>query len=71
MAVDEGALEKTVVAIACQVNGKLRDKIQVAKGTDKSALESSARAAAAKWTEGKEIVKIVVVPDKLVNIVVK
>jgi leucyl-tRNA synthetase len=47
--------------------------MQVANGTDKSEVEKMALAheSAAKWLEGKTIVKIIVVPNKIVNIVVK
>ena len=61
---------KTIVVM---VNGKLRDKFEVAPGTPKDELQKSAlqTAGAQKFLEGKQIVKIVVVPDKLVNVVVK
>ncbi|MEJ5285394.1 MAG: leucine--tRNA ligase [Brevinematales bacterium] len=60
-------------AMVVQVNGKLRATINVAKGTDieemkKIAMEDEK---VKKWIEGKEIVKIIPVKDKLVNIVVK
>jgi len=59
------------VTVVLQVNGKLRDKITVQKGADKSALEVLAKKQLNQWIGGKEIVKVVVVPDKLVNVVVK
>jgi len=59
------------VTVVVQVNGKLRDKLTVAKGTDKSVLESRSRELVAKWLDGKSVVKCIVVPDKLVNLVVK
>ena len=59
--------------VVIQVNGKIRERITVAAGTDAAALEASARALpkVMEWIGGKEIVKVVVVKDKLVNIVVK
>lgn len=62
--------EKTVVL---QVNGKVRDKMQVPAGTSKEELEKQGLAlpGARKWLEGKTIVKVIVVADKLVNVVVK
>jgi leucyl-tRNA synthetase len=62
--------EATVVA---QVNGKIRDKFTVPAGTPRAELEKIALAlpGVLKWTEGQTIVKVISVPDKLVNIVVK
>ncbi len=59
--------------VPIQVNGKLRSKITVPFGTAREELErlAAADAKVLPWVEGKQIVKIVVVPDKLVNIVVK
>jgi leucyl-tRNA synthetase len=61
------------VEIVLQVNGKLRDKIMIAKGTDKDALEAAAKEneKVRANIEGKDIVKVIAVPDRLVNIVVK
>jgi leucyl-tRNA synthetase len=60
------------VTIAVQVNGKLRDTITVAKGTPKDALEALAMASAhvVRTLDGATPKKIVVVPDRLVNVVV-
>ena len=62
--------EKEVVV---QVNGKIRERITVAAGTEAAVLEASARALPKiiEWISGKEIAKVIVVKDKLVNIVVK
>ncbi len=59
------------VGIAVQVAGKLRAVIQTAKGTSKEQLEKLAfeNENVKKFVEGKEIKKIIIVPDKLVNIV--
>ncbi len=68
---DEALTVDDEITIVVQVNGKLRDKIMVQKGTAKETIENMAKEKASNWTQGKEIVKVVVVPDKLVNIVVK
>ena len=59
--------------VVVQVNGKIRDKFEAAVGTDKAALEARAlkTEGAVKHLEGKTPLKIIVVPGKLVNIVVK
>src|SRR5215471_19215018 len=59
--------------IVVQVNGKLRGRIYAPFGTSKDELESRAIAdeKVKPFVEGKQVVKIVAVPDKLVNIVVK
>jgi leucyl-tRNA synthetase len=61
------------VEIVIQINGKLRAKIQTAKGIAKDAILSEAmkQERIIELTEGKTIIKTIVVPDKLVNIVVK
>ncbi len=71
-AVDNAALVQTEIEMMVQVNGKLRDKIQVAADADEAAVKAAALATAGaqKFMEGKEPKKIVVVPKRLVNIVV-
>ncbi len=71
--VDEAALVRDSVTYVVQVNGKLRGRVEVAADADREAIEAAARAEpnVAKFTEGKNIVKVIVVPGKLVNIVVK
>jgi leucyl-tRNA synthetase len=70
---DERLARKDEVEIAVQVNGKLRGRVSVPA----SASEEETRAAALSdervrpWTEGKQIIKTVVVPGRLVNVVVK
>ncbi|MCL2211294.1 MAG: leucine--tRNA ligase [Treponema sp.] len=61
------------VTVVIQVNGKIRDKFTAAVGTAKEELEKTAFAlpGVQKWLEGQTIVKVISVPDKLVNIVVK
>ena len=63
--------EKTEIIL--QVNGKLRDKITVPRDTAKADLEAIARknTKIQKFTAGKELRKVIVVPNKIVNFVVK
>ena len=60
------------VTIAVQVRGKLKDTIELAKGTDREVAEETALASAKvqRAIAGKEIRKVIVVPDRVVNIVV-
>ncbi len=71
-AADKGALEQDQIQLVIQVNGKLRGKLDVAKDTEQNTLEALALADpnVQKFTEGKTVRKIIVVPGKLVNIVV-
>jgi leucyl-tRNA synthetase len=71
-AVDESALERDLVEIVIQVNGKLRGKISVAADADKASIIEQALADpnAQRFIDGGEIRKTIVVPGRLVNIVV-
>ena len=70
--VDEGALVQDSLSMVIQVNGKLRGKISVAVGALREDIEAQALADenVKRLTEGKTVLKIIVVPKKLVNIVV-
>lgn len=70
---DESLLVESEIEIVLQINGKVRDKMVVAKDAPREALESAARAHEkfAAQLAGKEIVKVIAVPGKLVNFVVK
>lgn len=70
-AYDEELLARQQVTLAVQVNGKLRATVQADPGLDAEKAREIAFRAAAKWLEGKEIVKVVHVPDKLVSFVVR
>ncbi len=72
-AYDPALCEDEEDTIIVQVNGKLRGDFKAAKGSAKDALEASAKALpkVAEQLAGKAVVKIVVVPGKLVNFVVK
>ena len=70
---DEAKTVDSTVTIAVQVNGKLRGTVSVAKDISKEDLLSVAKAEekVAAMIEGKTIIKEIVVPGKIVNIVVK
>jgi leucyl-tRNA synthetase len=71
-AVDQAALVQQQVTVVVQVNGKVRGRIQAAPGVDREHLQQQALADenVARHVEGKSVRKVIVVPDKLVNIVV-
>jgi leucyl-tRNA synthetase len=70
---DEALLERDVYELVCQVNGKVRDRVQASADASPEALKQLCRAApnVQAHVDGKEIVKEVVVPGKLVNVVVR
>jgi len=69
--IDEALLANDTVTMAVQVNGKLRATIQLPKGTDQKAAEAAAMAedGVQKALSGLSVKKVVVVPDRIVNIV--
>ncbi len=69
---DEKLIVDDVVSVALQVSGKLRAVVEMAKGLTKEEVEKIAfeNENVKKFIEGKEVKKVIVVPDKLVNIVV-
>ncbi|MCH9745139.1 MAG: leucine--tRNA ligase [Proteobacteria bacterium] len=71
--VESGALEQDEVQIIVQVNGKLRAKITLPANSDKQFIETSALTDTnvAKFTQDLNILKVIVIPNKLVNIVAK
>lgn len=70
---DEALTVDDEIEIVLQVNGKVRSRISMSKDASKDELLATAKADAKlqEWIGGKEIVKEIVVPGKLVNIVVK
>jgi leucyl-tRNA synthetase len=68
---DETALVTDELELVVQVNGKLRDKITVAKDADAATVEAAALAApkVKEQLDGKTVRKVIVVPGRLVNIV--
>jgi leucyl-tRNA synthetase len=70
---DEKLIEEEKIVLLIQVDGKVRDKIEVkADISEKEAKELAlSLEKIKKWVEGKEIKKIIFVPKKLINIVLK
>jgi leucyl-tRNA synthetase len=70
---DPAYLERETVPIVVQVNGKVRDRFDAAPDTAREELEAAARELpnTRQHLEGHEVVKVVVVPGKLVNFVVR
>jgi len=71
-AVDESALARAAVTIVVQVNGKVRGRIDVRPGADRDSVQQAAMGDdnVARHLEGKQVRKVILVPDKLLNIVV-
>jgi leucyl-tRNA synthetase len=72
-AADENLTKADEIEIPIQVNGKLRSRVLAAPDTSQEDLQTMALADAKikEYTEGKQIVKIIVVPNRLVNVVIK
>jgi leucyl-tRNA synthetase len=72
-AADPAMLVADSFELVCQVNGKVRDRVQAPSGAAREELERLALGAPgmAAHLDGHEVVKVVVVPDKLVNVVVR
>jgi leucyl-tRNA synthetase len=70
---DPAMLVVDTFELVCQVNGKVRDRVTAATGSSREELEALALASdgVRAHTEGREIVKVIVVPDKLVNVAVR
>ncbi len=71
--VDPEALIEDQVTIVLQINGKVREQFSVKAGLSKEELHKDilSRPETMKRVEGKEILRVIPIPDKLVNIVVK
>ena len=70
---DESALVKDEIMIVLQINGKLKDKLMLPNNSEKEVVEGAARASDRfkEATEGREVVKVIYVPNKIINFVVK
>ena len=68
---DESMIVEDMVTLVIQVNGKVRDRLEMPAGTSKEEAEQSALAApkVQSYLEGRQIRKVIVVPERLVNIV--
>lgn len=69
---DESILVDNTVTVVIQVNGKVRDKVDVAINMDKTELEKIAldSTKVQQFLEDKEIKKVIIIPNKIVNIVI-
>ena len=71
-ACNDDYLKESTVKYTVMIKGKPRFNVEVAAGTDAKQVEALARAdpVAQKWLEGNAPKKVIVVPNKLVNIVI-
>jgi len=69
---DPGLLVDDTITIAVQVNGKRRDELTIAKGANKAEIEAAALklAPVVRALEGRPVKKVIVVPQRIVNVVV-
>ncbi len=67
----EEVFEVQSITLAVSVNGKRRSEIEVGTQESKEKIIEAAKQSVEKWLEGKTVVKEIVVPNKLVNLVVK
>jgi leucyl-tRNA synthetase len=72
-ATDPRWLERDTYELVCQVNGKVRDRVQAQTGAPREELEALCLATpkVQAHIDGKDVVKVVVVPQRLVNVVVR
>ena len=70
---DEALTRDDRVTVVLQVNGKVRSRMEIAAGTSREELERVALADGkiSEWTTDREVVRVIAVPDKLVNVVVR
>ncbi len=70
---DAAAAAEETITLVVQINGKVRDRIEAPVDIDQADMERLARQSETvlRHIEGKQIVKVVIVPGKLVNVVVK
>ena len=69
---DEALIEDVEFEMAIQINGKVRDRVVVKKGTGQTEAEKLVlgREIVKKWLDGKKPKKIIFVKDRLTNIIV-
>jgi leucyl-tRNA synthetase len=72
-AADQRYLERATYELVCQVNGKVRDRVQATSGASRDELEALCLGATnvRAHVDGRDVVKVVVVPERLVNVVVR
>ncbi|MGP1450778.1 MAG: leucine--tRNA ligase [Wolinella sp.] len=69
--IDNDALKSDTITIAITVNGKKRGEMEMPSGSTNGELLCAAKLEVARWLDGGTVIKEIVVPDKLVNLVVK
>ena len=69
--IDESALYCDTINIAITINGKRRAEIEIANNLSKDEILNLSKNRVQKWLSGKEIIKEIIVPNKLVNFVIK
>lgn len=69
--VREEVFEVEALTLGVSINGKNRATIEVGVNESQEAIIGTAKAAVEKWIEGKEIIKEILIPGKLVNLVIK
>jgi leucyl-tRNA synthetase len=72
-AADQRYLERDTYELVCQVNGKVRDRVKATSGASRQELEALCLGATnvRAHVDGRDVVKVVVVPERLVNVVVR
>ena len=70
---DEAALVKDEIEIAVQINGKVRDRVNISVDADREEITNKVLSLekVSKAIEGKTVIKTIIIPERLVNIVVK
>ena len=69
--IDKSALKSDFITLAVSINGKRRAEISVSADLSKEVILDSAKSAVAKWLENVQIAKEIIVPNKLINFVLK
>ena len=68
---DPKLAQQTEITLVIQVNGKVRGKITCSSGSTQEQVQKDAEVVIHKWLDGKTVVKVIFVPDKLISFVVK
>ncbi|MEA3491557.1 MAG: leucine--tRNA ligase [Campylobacterota bacterium] len=71
IAIKEEVFVQDSITLAVTINGKKRSEIEVSPDASKDEILEAAKEAGAKWLDGVTVIKEIVVPNKLVNLVVK
>jgi leucyl-tRNA synthetase len=71
LSIKEEVFVQDTIVLAITINGKKRSEIEVAKDLSQEEILVMARENAQKYIENKEVIKEIIVPNKLVNIVIK